>query len=205
MPKMTEAELMAADPSTLSNDDLARRVNLAALRKAERELELVESQNQEFQDKREDKKRIAENKTQVLKEENERLAREKRNCAHKTGGKDRAGFFNGDGSIYGYCVAPQVLPTGEVYFICFRCQQEWHRPSKRAVLDGKMTLAEYRRQEEEYNTVSRWPKKSFETTNGEFPGSILFRIPKLELQRAKDDQEFAEYLNKLSEPVAVNA
>src|SRR5690242_14779166 len=116
MPKMTEAELMTADPSTLSNDDLARRVNLAALRKAERELELVEAQNQEFADKREDRKRIAENKTKTLQQETERLERERSNCAHRTGGKDRAGFFNGDGSIYGYCVAPQVLPTGELYF-----------------------------------------------------------------------------------------
>lgn len=198
MPKMTEAELMAADPSTLSNDELARRVNLAALRKAERELALVEAQNQEFAEKQEDRKRIAENKQRTMEEENERLAREKANCAHRTGGKDRAGFFNGDGSIYGYSVASQILPTGEVYFLCFRCQKEWHKPSKRAVLEGKMTLAQYRRQEEEYNEVARWPKKSFETPNGEFPGSILFRIPKLELQRAKDDQEFAEYLQKQS-------
>lgn len=205
MPKMTEAELMSADPSTLSNDDLARRVNLAALRKAERELELVEAQNQEFYDKREDRRRIAENKTKTMQQEEERLNREKANCAHRTGGKDRAGFFNGDGSIYGYCVAPQVLPTGEVYFLCFRCQKEWHKPSKRAVLDGQISLAQYRRLDEEYNEVVRWPKKSFETPNGEFPGSILFRIPALELQKAKDDQEFAAYLAKQSEPVTVNA
>ncbi len=198
MAKLTEAELMAADPDSLSNDDLARRVNMATLRKAERELQLVESQNQEFADKREDRKRIAENKTKTLQQETERIERERTNCAHKTGGKDRAGFFNGDGSIYGYCIAPQVLPTGEIYFICFRCQKEWHKPSKRAVLTGEMSLATYRRLEQEYSEVSRWPKKSFDTGNGEFPGSILFRIPALELQKARDDQEFQEFLQTQS-------
>lgn len=208
MAKLSEAELMTADPSTLTNDELARRVNLAALRKAERELELVEAQNAEFADKKEDRRRIAENKTKTTEEENNRLEREKANCAHQTGGKDRAGFFNGDGSIYGSCTAPQVLPTGEVYYICFRCQKEWHKPSKRAVLEGRITLAQYQRLDQEYNQVARWPRKSFDTGNGEFPGSILFRIPALELQKAKDDQEFAAFLakqNQLGEPVAVNA
>lgn len=199
--QLTYAQLMAANPEDLAVEDLLRRTNLTALKKAERELELVESQNQVFQDKKTDAKRIADTKTTILIEEENRINRERSICKHKTGGKGLPGFYNGDGK-QGYSVATQILPTGEVYFLCFRCQKEWHMPKKRDVLDRKITLDQYDRQVQAYNEVAAWDKPLFETDSGEIPGSVRFMIPKLEDQRVRDDADFEEFLKNKRVQVA---
>lgn len=200
--QLNEAELMAAEPSTLTDAQIMRRINLANLRKAEREYQLVEEQNQNFSDRKAEKERVARAKTETMKanEESERIRRAA--CRHKTGGLGLPGFLNGDGKIYGYAVAPQILPTGEKYFICIRCQNEWHLPKKRAVLNGTMTLEQYFAQEREYREVERWEHKTTETPNGEIAGSILFRIPLLDRQRVKDDEEFEAFVNKTKSELA---
>lgn len=194
--QLNEAELMAADPSTLSDAQILRRINLANLRKAERELHLVEEQNQNFADRQDEKKRVAKAKTEVMEAnaESERIRRTA--CRHKTGGLGLHGFLNGDGKIYGYSSAPQILPTGEKYHLCIRCQNEWHMPKKRDVLNGRITLQQYYAQEREFQEVERWEHKTTETPNGEIAGSILFRIPILDRQRVKDDEEFEAFLAK---------
>lgn len=194
--KLTYEQLMKADPEDLSVDDLTRRLNLTNLKKAEREVELVESQNQIFQDQKQDRKRVADTKSTIFTEEDNRIKKERSICKHKTGGKGLPGFYNGDGK-QGYSVATQVLPTGEHYFLCFRCQTEWRKPSKRKVLKGEMTLQQYLYEDKAYNMVASWDKPLFETDSGEVPGSVLFRIPKLENQALIDDQEFEEYLQSL--------
>ncbi len=210
--RMSYAELIEADPDTLSAEDLMRRINLTQLKKAEREVELTESQNQIFQDKKSEAKRVAEAKSIIIEDEQNRLDRERNMCKHKTGGKGLTGYFNGDGK-QGYSVSTQQLPTKEVYFICFRCQKEWHLPSKRKVLDarlkghkeGLIALAKYQKEEAEYYKVAAWDKPLFETDSGVTPGSVLFIIPRLEQQIAKDDSEFAAFLEDLETSPAVTA
>ena len=193
--RMTYQELMAAEPDDLSVEDLQRRINLTALKKAEREVEMVENQNVDYQDKKAEKKRVADGKTIIIADENARIERERSICKHKTGGKGLPGFYNGDGK-QGYAVATQQLPTGEKYFLCFRCQNEWHLPSKRAVLKGELSLKDYRKLEAEYYAVAAWDKPLFETDSGMTPGSVLFRIPRLEEQKVKDDMEFQAMLDE---------
>jgi len=195
-PKTTQ-ELLSAPIDSLSEAEISRRMTIVALQKAERELEVVQAQNQEYVDQKETKERMAKAKTESIKAEQQRQESERRACKHKTGGLGMPGILNGDGDIYGYAVARQVLPTGEVYGLCFRCQKEWHMPSKRAVIDGRLSLIEYVQQEKEYNEMLKWPAKTFDTPNGELAGSIRFNIPALQKQRQKDDADFAEYLGKL--------
>ena len=191
--KLSYAELMAADPDELCVEDLQRRTNLTQLKKAERETELVESQNAEFQDKKLERKRVADGKTIIIADENARREREHQLCKHKSGGKGLPGLFNGDGK-WGYSVATQELPTGEVYFICFRCQKEWWKPKKRDVLDKKITLRQYKKLEAEYFEVAVWDKPLYNTDSGMIPGSVKFHIPKLIAQGMKDDEDFAAFL-----------
>lgn len=198
------AELISAEPDTLTDEELGRRIRLTELKERERNLELVESQNTKFQEEKAEKKRVADSKTVIIEQENERLNRERSICKHKSGGKGLPGFFNGDGK-QGYSVATQQLPTKETYFICFRCQKEWHQPSKRVVIDaykksaalGREALAKYRKEEAEYFTVASWDKPLFETDSGTTPGSTLFLIPRLEEQKVKDDTEFAALMDEI--------
>ena len=95
--KKSYKELIEADPDTLTDEELGRRIRLTELKKSEREVELVESQNAKYQDEKEEKKRVADGKTIIIAQENDRLDRERNTCRHKSGGKNLPGFFNGDG------------------------------------------------------------------------------------------------------------
>ena len=194
----SEAELMAADISTLTEQELGRRSLMLNIRKAERESEMIENQNEEYQTKKEEKLRMKRIAVENAEAERQKTRQEQEGCAHKTGGEGLGGFFQGDGAIYGTSTAGLILPTGEVYYMCFRCQKEWHRPSKRKVLNGEMSLAEYREQEKAYNEAARWPRKSFAPWNGELCSASTFTIPKLQMQQQKDNIEFNAMLEKLA-------
>jgi hypothetical protein len=189
--KLSEAELLAANVMDLSESQMAQRSMVIRLRKEERELILVDHQNQKFQQEQE----AAETRARAGRDSHDaetlRIKTEQAGCRHMTGGEGRGGWFNGDGALYGSSTAACQLPTGEVYYLCFRCQREWHHPSKRDVLEGKLTLEEYFAKEKEYDDVMRLPRKSFAALNGEIMAASLFHIPALIEQRRKDDLEFS--------------
>ena len=163
----------------------------------ERELALTEHQNQKFEDDQETRHRMVAAKTENIRAEQARITHEQSNCKHKTGGMDKAGFYNGDGERYGSCTALLKLPTGEVYALCFRCQKEWREPSKRDVIAGHLSLAQYYKRLNEYNDVLSWPRKSFAPWQGEVCAASQFHIPKMIAQRAEDSRDFGIYVSKL--------
>jgi hypothetical protein len=209
--KMTIQELLEAPLEDLSVDEMVKRGQVITLMRQERELEVVNSQNQQFADQKEQRQRESKVKRENIAQEYAENQRIKGLCKHKTGGKDRQGFYQGDGDIYGYAVARQQLPTKEFYVLCFRCQREWHSPiwwaelpdgsrlfdGRRAVMDGKMPLPLYFRQEREYREAMEWPAKTFEGIGGEWPASSTFNIPKLDQQLQKSAAEFEQYLKKV--------
>ena len=192
--KLTDKQLLEADTSTLTNEQILRRSALVTMRKSEREMALVEYQNQKFEDDQETKRRMNKAKVENINAIRDKEDRERRQCKHKTGGMDKQGFFNGDGERYGSCTALLKLPTGEVYALCFRCQKEWHAPSKRAVIDGRLTLAQYFKDLKEYNEVLEWPRKSFAPWQGEIAAASQFYIPKLKIQQEHDNRDFVVML-----------
>jgi hypothetical protein len=195
---MNDKQLLAVvDTSTLSNEQLLRRSALVTMRKAEREMALAEYQNQKFEDDQETKRIMHEAKIENIKAIQDKEIRERSMCKHKTGGMDKPGFFNGDGERYGSSTALLKLPTGEVYALCFRCQKEWHAPSKRAVINGQISAATYFKLLKEYNEVLEWPRKSFAPWQGEIAAASQFYIPKLKMQEEKDNREFVVYCSKL--------
>lgn len=196
--ELTTEEILAADVASLTPDQMQTRIQILQVLKAQQELEVAEHQNRAFQDAKEERQRQARNKTTIIEAEAERVQNEQSACKHQSGGKGMTGFFNGDGK-QGRTVATQRLPDGTVYHLCFRCQKEWRLPKKADVVAGRQTLAQYRAQEREFNEVQAWDKPMFSTDSGEIPGSIQFKIPRLEQQKAKDDAEFAEYLTRMGE------
>lgn len=187
--RLTEAELLAADPSELSAEDLGRRIQLAQLRKAEREVELVEAENLKNEDVKAEAKRKRAIRADVIKqnEHNDKVL--KKHCNHKTGGKDKAGMFKGDGSKYGYSVGEFVLPNGVRYRICGRCQNEWF-PTNYMIYLGKIDRKDKAAREK--NTREYMEAMSWSTVN-ETSESVLIRIPKWErFQMALADEDAAE-------------
>lgn len=200
--EMTEQELLSASLMNLSPELLAKRSAIINIRKMERELEVSSNDNEEYQIKKREKIRMREIAIANSAAERAKIQAEQGGCNHKTGGQGLAGWFQGDGAIYGSSTAALQLPTGEIYYLCFRCQKEWHRPSKRAFLNGTITLFEYQDQEKEYIDASRWSRKSFEPWNGEICASARFNIPALEIQRAVDDADFRTFMLKLQDLTA---
>src|SRR5580698_5758850 len=146
---MTIQELLDAPLDSLTVEDMGRRSQVILLMKAERALEVVNEQNRKFTEEKEQKQKQIRTNLEQIAAQHAEDQRVKKLCRHKTGGKDRPGFFQGDGDIYGYAVSKQQLPTGEVYGLCFRCQKEWHDPDWWAeladgsvVFDGRKYVAE---------------------------------------------------------------
>lgn len=194
----TEEQLLAAPLSDLSAEELSRRSLMINIRKSEREAEMVEHQNEQFRTAKDERVRMRQIGVENAELERAKVMEQQLGCAHKTGGEGLAGIFSGDGSIYGSSTTLLVLPTGEQYVLCFRCQKEWHRPSKRAVVEGKMSLDEYKRLEREYVDACRWPRKSFAPVNGEPCAASLFNLPALRAREAKDNVDFANYVARAS-------
>lgn len=164
-------------------------LELVQLEQAKMALELTKRQVQEFKDKEFDDARKREVRAEAIVKERQEIANLRSICKHKTGGRGKKGFFSGDGS-HGYCVTTQQLPTKEIYFMCFRCQKEWHMPKKGDVVSGVLTMEQYRKQVAEYNEVAQWDKPYFD--GGEICASVLFNIPALDRKELQDAEAFAQ-------------
>lgn len=187
---MTEQELLAADPMSLTNDQLNKRIMLANLRKSEREYQLIEEQNNQYEEVKLERKRKAVQRNTDIQNENNDRDRKHAICNHKSGGKGLAGLFNGDGS-QGYSVSTQMLPTGEMYHLCVRCFKEWHLPKRRDVINGVITLDQFTAQIAQFNEVASWDKRLF---GDSMAASVTFNIPALNMQRMEDDRDFPLFL-----------
>jgi hypothetical protein len=184
--KLTEAQLMAASPVDLSPEQIVLRREILALRKLEMESELTAVAIEKHNDEKTERARKMQHRQADIQAERDRIEAEQNGCLHLTGGSGLGGFFSGDGSIYGSSTAVQILPDGSYVGICFRCQREWRLPKKRDVIEGRQTLAAYRKQEKEFHEMLRWKRTSFAPWNGEFCAASQFRIPRLEEEKRKD-------------------
>lgn len=150
------------------------------LKNAIKRLKISEQEIIEFEEKEANKARVTRIRVEAMRQEDAERQRRQNACAHKTGGKGKEGFLQGDGS-HGYTVAHHTLPTGEHYMLCTRCQKEWHHPLwmvKLEVFNTKkteMTKAQYAKLEAEYATVFAYGHEY--TVDGE---ASLFRIPLLD-------------------------
>jgi hypothetical protein len=193
---MTQEQLINSDPMELTPELIAKRRELIKLRTEEALLDKALFDATKYKED----KLAKDNRAKAGRESHEAYMRktelEKLSCAHMTGGSGLGGWFAGDGTLYGSATSVQELPTGEIVITCFRCQNEWRRPSKRAVIDGKLSYAEYREQEEEFNKMLRARRISFDGINGEWMAASRFLIPALIDQQRKDDIDFDAYVKQ---------
>lgn len=143
-------------------------------------LKISEQEVIEFEEKEANKARITTIRVEAMRQEAAERERRQKACAHKTGGKGKDGFLQGDGT-HGYTIAHQTLPTTEHYMFCLRCQKEWHHPLWIVKLEvfntnkTEMTKARYAELEAEYAKVYEWGHEY--TVDSE---ASLFRIPRLD-------------------------
>jgi hypothetical protein len=204
---LTDKQLLELmDSEGLSLPQIERRTALIHMQSAARALDAANVENEKHIAAKEYSQRQWRARMADIQRHQEELDHQQKICHHKTGGMDRQGFFAGAGDIYGYCVSKQVLPTGVIYCLCFRCEREWWHPRHVeryfpghpeqmsltvAVIKGLFPLEEYRKMEREYNEMLTVPAKTFE--GQELPGGKMFLIPQLEKRIAQENQEFQQY------------
>ena len=210
--QLNDKQLLEAATDGLSVEQIQRRSVLINLQSAERGLEAAAQENEKAIAAREQKLREHKARMQDIQAQQAEQERIQTICYHQTGGKDRAGFYAGDGDIYGASISKQTLPTSETYALCVRCSKEWHRPEwveryfpghsekmslRKAVTLGLFPLAEYNEMIREFQRVIRLKARTFEGLGGEYPASVQFNIPALRDRHAKEAAEFAAYLAQL--------
>jgi|ERR1017187_5884516 hypothetical protein len=167
----------------MAEQNIDEQIKQLQLEEARQRLVVTKRQVQEFNEKEADAERVTKIRVESIKRQKEEEGRRQNACRHKTGGKNKQGFINGDGAK-GYCVASHVLPTKEVYYMCTRCQREWHHPDWIRAIDilntGKsaMTQSQYDKMLSEYQQAAQFDHPYTETTE-----SALFNIPLLERVR----------------------
>lgn len=175
---MAEDKIKAEEQ--VSVEDIKRQIAEVELETAKRTLKVRMAENLEFEEKEANRARVTKIRVEAMLAEKRESERRQRACLHKTGGKGKEGFLAGDGE-QGYSVAPVVLPTGELYMICLRCQKEWHHPAwlvKIEVYNTRsttMTKARYAEIEKEYAEATGWGHKLTNVAE-----ASQFRIPLLD-------------------------
>ena len=150
------------------------------LEEAMQRLELTKQQVQAFREEQQNRARVSKIRVEASAAEEAERKRRQGICKHKTGGKGKPGFLYGDGAK-GYSISHQVLPTGEYYMMCIRCQKEWHHPMwqvKFEILDHgqtEMKRSEYDQQVREYQEALE-----LDHPYTELAEASRFRIPRLD-------------------------
>jgi ribosomal protein L21 len=213
MPTYTNDQLVAlTSMNGLTKDQIEMRATLLKMKAEEVTLEKTAFENNKFQIERSEEVRRDKVKRQEILRAEAEDERIKGFCRHNTGGRDRAGWWQGSGEIFGRSVSKQLLPTGETYIICCRCTREWHHPNwifkyypgfgdeklsmRMAVVKGAIPLEQYDRVLNEYNEMLSCRNDSFGGAQGELPGSHMFEIPVLTKQFAEETATFNEWLVK---------
>jgi hypothetical protein len=142
--------------------------------------EIAKEDVRKFREQQADRERITRIRVIAVEKEAATNRERQEKCLHKTGGKGRQGFLRGDGR-HGYCVGTLVLPTKEVYYLCSRCQKEWHHPmwvvKMQVYATGKTTVtkAQWDKMLKEYSEASQYDHPYTEMTE-----ASLFNIPLLD-------------------------
>jgi hypothetical protein len=209
MANLNDKQLLEVkDTSTLSIEQIVRRGHLITMQAAEVGLEETARQNEKAvaareQEVRQHKARMKDILNNQLEEERVQSV-----CKHQTGGQDKAGFFDGDGQIYGASISTQILPTQEIYCLCFRCEREWHSPYRleryfpghpekislaKAVTLGLFPLEEFDAMEAEFKRVLGVKANTFKPLQGEIPAASQFLIPELKARLEQESRDLAAF------------
>lgn len=214
MPSYTNDQLLAlTSMNGLTAEQISLRSLLIDMRGKEVDLEKRNFENETFKDQRAAKARQDRQFRLMTAQQQAEDARIKSSCVHKTGGMDKKNFFNGSGTLYGYCISKNVLPNGIEYAMCFRCTKEFYHPKdvqryfpgygeelislKKAVTLGAFSLDEYFDMEKEFAFYWTCEARSMDDGSGENKGGHMFLCHDMVARQNQEHKEFLEYLATL--------
>jgi hypothetical protein len=192
----------------LSVDQIMRRSVLIQMQAAEVGLEETARQNEKAIAAREQEVRQHKARMKDILNNQAEEERIQGMCHHNTGGQDRAGFYQGDGEVYGASISTQVLPTQEIYCLCARCMKEWHSPYRvekyfpghpekisltKAVCLGLFPLEEFDAMEAEFKRVLGLKARTFAPLQGEHAAACQFLIPELKARLEQESRELQAF------------
>lgn len=135
------------------------------LEREELELEKLRADVDKLRGERMQRMMQRERMAQTLKDNETQEALRRASCKHRKGGKNKAGFLNGNDS--NYSVIHHTYPEGRLVVMCTRCQSEWEKPP---IELRKTDPKTYREKMAAYQEALNWP------TDNEPSGTQLFLI-----------------------------
>lgn len=160
----SKAELLSADPDTLSTAELERRAIFIDLDYKELNRELVKSQTEQLKMKQAQNRDKFFSRGQELKKTDRDQQRQQANCSHRKGGRGIESLIKG-GNAPDYAIIKHLLPWNEWFVRCQRCGKTW-KPvhAEDYDMESKAEREAYETAKAEYATARAWPTDNIEST-----------------------------------------
>jgi hypothetical protein len=146
----TKAQLLAADPDTLSTSELERRAIFIDIDYKELQQELVKRQTEKMKMTDAQNRDKYTSRGRELRKTDHDQARQQAACSHRKGGRGIEALIKG-GNAPDYCFLKHLLPWNEWFIRCMRCGKTWKPPHK-----------------EDYNIQTADGKEAFEKAKTEY-------------------------------------
>jgi hypothetical protein len=160
----TKAQLLSADPDTLSTAELERRAIFIDIDHKELQSELVRRQTEKLKMTDAQNRDKYTSRGRELRKTNHDQERQQAACSHRKGGRGLEALIKG-GNAPDYAIIKHLLPWNEWYIRCQRCGKTWKPPHAEDFdMNSKAGKEAFEAAKESYNTARSWPTDNIEST-----------------------------------------
>lgn len=155
--KLSDTEILSADKSDLTTDQLSRRALLVDIEHKELQQDLVKRQTEQMKMKDAQNRDKFYSRGQELRKTDKDQQKHQDQCSHRKAGRGIEGLQKG-GNSADYAIIRHILPTNELWQRCLRCAKTWRPPHVQDfdvnTVGGKAAYEEAKRV---YKEATSWP------------------------------------------------
>ena len=167
--KLNDKELMEAENSSLTNDQLQRKLMLIDIESRVSQAELTRHQTAQFKMKQAEQKDKFWSRGRELKNTEASQKKHQDGCSHRKGGRSIEALQKGGTDASDHCILHHLLPNNEWWLRCMRCGRTW-RPVHSE--DYNLTVPAEREAFEQAKAAYKWALEA--PTNNSPSSGITF-------------------------------
>lgn len=168
--KLSDKELMDADNSSLSNEQLQRKLMLIDIESRVSQAELTRHQTAQFKMKQAEQKDKFFSRGRELRNTAVSQAKHQAGCSHRKGGKGIDALQRGGTDASDHSIIHHLLPNNEWWMRCTRCGKTWRPPHPE---DFNLKSAEGKAEFEQAKADYKWALEA--PTNNSPSTGITFK------------------------------
>jgi hypothetical protein len=179
--KLNDKELMEADNSSLTNDQLQRKLMLIDIESRVSQAELTRHQTAQFKMKQAEQKDKFWSRGRELENTKRSQHKHQDQCSHKKGGRGIESLQKGGTDASDHAIIHHLLPNNEWWLRCTRCGKTWRPPYAE---DFDLKTADGKEAFEKAKTDYQWALNA--PTNNQPSSGITFQ------HHSEDDDKTAK-------------